>query len=143
MTTTDIRDKDARAALEQAVAAWNRAGSAWNAAALAATYTEDGLLLGGRPGHFVGREAIQAYFASYDGVILGASIHMFDTELRLLAPDYVLAQGAVEFAFTLAGNEQTRSILRATLVLARHEGAWLIADHHFSTIPAEPPLGKA
>lgn len=143
VTTTSLRNiEEAQAALDHAVAAWNRGGSSWNAAALAAAYAEDGLLLGGRPGHFVGREAIQGYFASYEGVILAASMRMFDTELRVLAADCMLAQGAVEFAFTLAGNEQTRSTLRATLVLARAADGWLIADHHFSTIPAEPPLGK-
>lgn len=137
MTTTSARD-----ALDQAVAAWNRAGSSWNAPALAETYAKDGLLFGGRPGHFAGREAIQAYFASYEGVILAGAMRMFDTELRVLAPGCVLAQGMVEFAFTLAGNERTRSTLRATLVLTQSAGGWLIADHHFSTIPAAPPLGK-
>ncbi|MFT3814883.1 MAG: SgcJ/EcaC family oxidoreductase [Acidovorax sp.] len=140
MTSTPIAA--AQAALDQAVAGWNQAGSTWNAAALAAAYTEDGLLFGGRPGHFVGRAAIQGYFASYDGVILAGTMRMFDTALRVPAPGCVLAQGMVEFAFTLAGGEQTRSTLRATLVLTRGAGGWLIADHHFSTIPAAPPLGK-
>jgi ketosteroid isomerase-like protein len=54
----------------------------------------------------------------------------------------VLAQGMVHFAFTLAGGEQTRSALRATLVLRREVDRWRILDHHFSTIPAAPPLGK-
>ncbi|MFT3721898.1 YybH family protein [Pseudorhodoferax sp.] len=140
MTTT--RFSEAQDALDQAVAGWNRAGSSWNADALAATYAEDGLLFGGRPGHFVGREAIRGYFASYDGVILAGTMQMSDTELRVLAPGCVLAQGMVEFTFTLAGNEQTRSTLRATLVLTQVADGWRIADHHFSTIPAAPPLGK-
>jgi ketosteroid isomerase-like protein len=32
--------------------------------------------------------------------------------------------------------------LRATLVLRREVDRWRILDHHFSTIPAAPPLGK-
>lgn len=132
----------AQAALDQVVADWNHAGSTWNAAALAATYTGDGLLFGGRPGHFVGRAAIEGYFASYDGVILAGAMRMSGTELRVLAESCVLAQGTVDFAFTLAGGEQTRSTLRATLVLRREAGRWLIADHHFSPTPAAPPLGK-
>lgn len=135
-------DSDAQAALDQAVAGWNEAGSAWNTAALAAEYTEDGLLFGGRAGHFVGRGAIQGYFASYNGAILAGSMRLFDTELRVLAPGCVLAQGMADFSFLLAGNEQTRSTLRATLVLRQEAGRWLIADHHFSTVPAAPPLGK-
>ncbi len=136
------RVADPQAVLDQAVGAWNRAGSSWNSAALAATYAEDALLFGGRPGHFVGREAIQGYFASYDGVILAGSMRMFDTELRVLAEGCVLAQGMVEFSFTLEGDQATRSTLRATLVLAQAVDGWLIAVHHFSSIPAVPPLGK-
>ena len=86
---------DAQAALEQAVADWNRAGAAWDAQALAAVYAEDALLFGGRPGHSVGRAAIQGYFASYDGVILAGSMRMAETELRTLGPGCVLAQGMV------------------------------------------------
>ena len=133
---------DARAALDQVVADWNRAGSTWNATGLAATYAEDGLLFGGRPGHAVGRAAIEGYFASYDGVILAGAMQMKDTEFRLLASDCVLAQGMVDFAFTLAGDEKTCSTLRATLVLRREADRWRIVDHHFSTIPAAPPLGR-
>ncbi|MFT4193171.1 YybH family protein [Ottowia sp.] len=132
----------AQAALDQAVADWNRAGAAWDAAALADVYAEDGLLFGGRPGQFVGRGAIHGYFASYDGVILAGTMAMSDTELRTVAEGCVLAQGMVHFAFTLAGGERTRSTLRATLVLRREPDRWRIADHHFSTVPAEPPLGK-
>ena len=133
---------DARAALDQVVADWNRAGSTWNATGLAATYADDGLLFGGRPGHAVGRASIQGYFASYDGVILAGAMQMHETEFRTLADDCVLAQGMVDFTFTLTGDEQTRSTLRATLVLRREADRWRIVDHHFSTIPAAPPLGK-
>lgn len=133
---------EAEEALAQVTADWNRAASSWDAAGLAAVYTEDGLLFGGRPGHCVGRPAIQAYFASYDGVILGGAMQMSGTQLRQLSQDCVLAQGMVDFAFTLAGDEQTRSTVRATLVLRRETGRWRIVDHHFSPTPAEPPLGR-
>ncbi|MGC3987308.1 MAG: SgcJ/EcaC family oxidoreductase [Pseudorhodoferax sp.] len=132
----------AQAALDQVVADWNQAGSSWNARALGAVYTADGLLFGGRPGHSVGRASIEGYFASYDGVILAGTMHLSATELRMLAEGCVLAQGSVEFAFTLAGGEQTRSNLRATLVLRREPDRWRIADHHFSPTPAVPPLGQ-
>jgi len=129
------------AALAQVLADWNQAGARWSAGALAATYTEDGLLFGGRPGHCVGREAIRGYFASYDGVILSGAMALSETVLRSLGEGCVLAQGMVDFAFTLAGGQRTRSTLRATLVLRREADRWRIADHHFSTIPAAPPLG--
>lgn len=133
----------AQAALDQVLADWNQAGGRWDAEALAATYTEDGLLFGGRPGHFVGRSAIQAYFASYDGVILAGTMQMSETVMRELGAGCVLAQGMVHFAFTLAGHEQTRSTLRATLVLSREHDRWRILDHHFSPTPTAPPLGNS
>lgn len=138
--TSDI--PDAHAALAQVVADWNRAGATWDAQALAAVYTEDGLLFGGRPGHAIGRGAIHGYFASYDGVILVGAMEMSETEVRVLGSDCALAQGKVHFAFTLAGGTQTRSTLRATLVLQREPDRWRILDHHFSSTPAAPPLGK-
>lgn len=138
--TSDIPDP--HAALSQVVADWNRSGAMWDAQALAAVYTEDGLLFGGRPGHAVGREAIREYFASYDGVILAGAMEMSDTVLRTLDSACVLAQGMVHFAFTLAGGAQTRSTLRATLVLQQQPDRWRILDHHFSSMPAAPPLGN-
>ncbi|MHA3903205.1 hypothetical protein ACTPOE_06455 [Castellaniella sp. WN] len=80
-----------REALDRAVADWNRAGAAWDAAALAAVYCEYGLLFGGRPSHFVGREAIQGYFASYDGVIRAGAMRMSEAVARCLADDCVSA----------------------------------------------------
>lgn len=132
----------AQAAVDQVIADWNRAGASWDARALAGTYCEDGLLFGGRPGHFAGRAAIQDYFSSYDGVILAGTMQMSDSVLRELGSGCVLAQGMVHFAFTLAGREHTRSTLRATLVLSREHDRWRILDHHFSTIPSAPPLGN-
>lgn len=140
--TTDLTHSQMEAALDQAVAAWNVAGSRWHAAELAATYAKDAWLFGGRPGHFVGRTSIEAYFASYEGVILCGSMHLPNPLLRALSPDCVLAQGMVDFTFRLSQQADTHSTLRATLVLQREGASWLIADHHFSTVPAEPPLGS-
>lgn len=132
----------AQPALDAVCAEWNRAGARWDADGLAATYCEDGLLFGGRPGHYVGRESIRAYFATYDGVILAGGMTLSETALRTLGEDCILAQGMVCFDFTLAGQAQTRSTLRATLVLRRDSGRWRILQHHFSSEPAAPPLGQ-
>ncbi|ARP78525.1 YybH family protein [Bordetella genomosp. 6] len=132
----------AQPALDEVCAEWNRAGANWDADGLAATYCEDGLLFGGRPGHYVGRAAIRSYFATYDGVILAGGMTLSETALRVLGEDCVLAQGMVCFAFTLADQARTRSTLRATLVLRREAGRWRILEHHFSSEPAAPPLGR-
>ncbi|TEA71900.1 YybH family protein [Allopusillimonas ginsengisoli] len=133
---------DGQAALAQVLADWNCAGETWNAAAIAAVYTEDAMLFGGRPGHSVGREAIQRYFASYEGAIHFGAMTLSDIVLRILGSDCVLAQGMAEFSFKLSDGQCTRSALRATLVLNRAAGRWHILNHHFSTVPAVPPLGK-
>ena len=128
--------------LDQVLAASNHAGASWNSTGLADVYTEDAMLYGGRPGHAVGRAAIHAYFASYDGVIQAGEMQMRDCVLRVLGGDCLLAQGMAHFSFTLAQGEKTRSSLRATLVLKQQPDRWRILDHHFSTIPVAPPLGK-
>lgn len=137
-----LPNADVPAALAQVVTDWNHAGATWDAAGLGAVYTEDAMLFGGRSGHSVGRGEIQAYFASYQGVILGGSMELYDTELRTLTGDCVLAQGMLNFAFHLASGQHTRSTLRATLVLRQDADRWRILDHHFSAVPTEPPLGN-
>lgn len=132
-----------RAAIDAVECAWNAAAKSWDPAALVACYTEDAMLFGGRPGHAVGEAALRDYFGSYDGVIFSGTLSLVDQELRLIAPDVVLAQGFIDFAFVLAGNQTTRSHLRTTLVVLQHAGQWRIAQHHFSAVPAAPPLGQS
>jgi len=139
-TTSNILD--VQVVLGNVVADWNRAGANWDEAALAAVYTEDALMFGGRSIHSVGRKAIHAYFTSYKGVILAGAMEMSETEIRVLGNDCVLVQGMVNFTFTLAGGELTNSRLRATLILKQEPDRWRILDHHFSTIPVTPPIGK-
>ena len=40
----------------------------------------------------------------------------------------------------LAGGEQTRSVLRATLVVRKDGDTWRIRQHHFSATPSTPPI---
>lgn len=127
--------------LDGAVQDWSAAAAAWDAAALAALYAHDAMLLGGRDGHAVGREAIRAYFESYAGVILSAQLTLHDQELRLLGETALVAQGFGDFAFTLSTGP-TRQLMRTTLVLDWRGGKTLIRTHHFSPVPAAPPLGN-
>jgi uncharacterized protein (TIGR02246 family) len=136
---TDIAE--ARTALASVEARWNAAGAPWDPQALANVYTEDAVFFGGRPGHSVGRDAIRGYFASYDGVIASGVMELVEPVILPLAPGLVLAQGHVDFSFVLAGDKRTRSLLRATLVLAKRGERWLILQHHFSPTPETPPLG--
>lgn len=140
--STGTDTPDAQAALDAAVVGWNAAAAPWDAEALAALYTADALFFGGRPGHGVGANAIHAYFKSYEGVIRSARMDLAEQQLKPLAPGCVLAQGFADFSFELSDGQTTRSRLRATLVLRREPDRWRILDHHFSTIPEAPPLGK-
>ena len=127
-------------ALASVIAAWNDGSIQWNADGLARVYTEDALMFAGRPGHAVGREAIRAYFASYDGVIESGTMQFVDPKIVRLAPDCALIQGYADFSFRLAGGEQTRSVLRATLVVRKDGDTWRIRQHHFSATPSTPPI---
>ncbi len=132
---------DAAQQLAGIVAAWNAAAQPWTPDRLSAIYTSDAMLFGGRPGHSVGAQGIADYFASYDGIIERASLDLTDQEIRVLSGDTFLAQGFCDFDFILAGDVETRSRLRTTLLI-KNEGGWKILSHHFSPVPAAPPLGN-
>ena len=119
--------------LQSLLERWSQAASPWDASALGACYTVDAALHGGRPGHSLGRQAITAYFASYDGVIRSGAVTALDQEV---------AQGHVCMAFVLGDGRETVSVLRSTLVLREQDGEWLIWRHHFSPVPEAPPLGN-
>lgn len=119
---------------------WSVAARDWDAAALAALYTDDALLFGGRPEHSTGGAGIRAYFASYEGVILSASLTLEEQHIQPIDARAFLARGYGEFTFTLAGNRQTISRMRTTWLLV-DDGGWRIRTHHFSPLPAAPPLG--
>lgn len=141
--STSANTLDAQRALDNVAARWNAAAAPWNADGLAAVYTADALFFGGRPGHCVGADAIHAYFKSYEGVIRSGRMVLVDQHLKCLAPACVLSQGFADFSFELGDGQSTLSRLRTTLVLVGEQGAWRIAQHHFSPTPEVPPLGQS
>lgn len=127
--------------LQSLLGKWSQAAATWDATALGACYTDDAALHGGRPGHSLGRQAITAYFASYDGVIRSGSVTALDQEVAAPCEGLLVAQGHVRMLFVLANGSETGSVLRSTLVLREQDGQWRIWRHHFSPIPDAPPLG--
>ena len=121
---------------------WNAAAKVWNPKALAALYADNALFYGGRPGHSVGAAEIQAYFASYDGIIQSAVLDLVGQELVQISPESFMAQGLGAFSFVLEGGRKTQSVLRTTLALSKLSGQWKIQLHHFSVTPDVPPLGN-
>jgi|Laugresbdmm110sn_2_1035109.scaffolds.fasta_scaffold05561_2 uncharacterized protein (TIGR02246 family) len=129
--------------LDEMQQAWNSAAKVWNPKALASLYADNALFYGGRSGHSVGAAAVQAYFASYDGIIQSAVLDLIEQELVETSPETFVSQGFGAFSFVLAGGRQTQSVLRTTLVLSKLNGQWKIQLHHFSVTPEVPPLGDA
>ena len=111
--------------------AWNLAAKVWNPKALAKLYADNALFYGGRSGHSVGVAAIQAYFASYDGIIQSAVLDLIEQEFVQISPESFVSLGLGAFSFVLAGGRQTQSVLRTTLVLSQLNGHWKIQLHHF------------
>ena len=95
---------------------WNAAAKVWNPKALAALYADDALFYGGRPGHSVGAAEIQAYFASYDGIIQSAVLDLIDQELVQISPESFMAQGLGAFSFVLAGGYPGEGHSESTVV---------------------------
>ena len=119
---------------------WNAAAEHWDAAGLTALYTEDAVFYGGRPGHAVGPAKVREYFDSYIGTLAAARLALVDQELRKLAEGVYLAQGYAAFDFDLVAGGASRAVLRSTLVLTRRPEGGGIAQHHFSSPSAEPPI---
>src|SRR3954452_7615128 len=119
---------------------WNAAAEHWDTAGLAALYTEDALFYGGRPGHAVGHAKVREYFDSYVGTLAAARLALVDQELRKLAKGVYLAQGYAAFDFDLVAGGASRAVRPSTLVLTPRPEGWRIAQHHFSSPPAEPPI---
>lgn len=134
---------DCQAALAEIESCWNAAARPWNPSALADLYVEDAVFFGGRAGHSVGHQAIRQYFESYAGVIESAHLELVEQRLLRLDEFSFLAQGYGEFSFVLAGNVETRSRLRTTLVVVRTVQGLQIRAHHFSITPEAPPLGQS
>lgn len=135
-------DRAAQAALDEALAAWNRAAQHWDPDALAATYAQDAVFFGGRPGHSLGRDGVRAYFASYAQLIRSARLQVQDHHLFPITPEVVLVQGYGCFDLALSDGKHARSVLRATLTLRRGSEGWRVLQHHFSSTPEAPPIGN-
>ena len=134
--------KNLKNTLDEMQNAWNLAAKVWNPKALANLYADNALFYGGRPGHSVGASAIQAYFASYDGIIQSAVLDLVEQQLVQISPESFTAQGFGAFSFVLNGGRNTKSVLRTTLILSKLNGHWKIQLHHFSVTPEVPPLGN-
>lgn len=130
----------AQQALREVLESWNRAAATWDVEGLAALYSDDALMFGGRPGLSVGVGGMRDYFGSYVDALAAAHLELVDQHLMELAPEVCLAQGFGVFKFRRVDGRQTGTTMRTTLVIARRDGRWKIRQHHFSAIPDKPPI---
>lgn len=126
--------KEAAAAAElpkRMIAAW----SANDAEAFAHLFTEDATMVLPGDVYLSGREEICAYMtAAYQGPLKGTGVAGAPLGLRLLSEDsgVIVTRGGI----LAPGETEVRPEreIRATWVVARHDGAWYIAAYHNSPI---------
>ena len=129
-------------AFHELASAWNLAAATWNVEALVELYADNAVFFGGRPSISVGTQEIRQYFASYTGVLQSVAFRLVEQRVITIAPGTLLAQGFGRFHFVLAGGVPSDAVLRTTLSIVKHDTAWRIIQHHFSSIPEAPPISQ-
>jgi len=120
---------------EEIEAQWNAAAAVWNTSALADLYADDALFFGLLPDHYVGREAIERYFAHYKPSLQGVALDLVEQELRHVAPDLIVAQGFGNIRNVRSSGEVVPNRVRTSLLMAKVGEDWRILLHHFSQVP--------
>lgn len=118
---------------QRIVDAWR----AYDAAAFAAAFTEDGTMV--LPGLYrKGRGAIQAHMAAaFAGPHSSTQVTGEPVDVRFICPDVavlVTHGGVLEAGQTELPPEQA---VRATWVVSKQDGEWLLAAYHNSPYPGE------
>jgi uncharacterized protein (TIGR02246 family) len=119
-------EKAVCAVLDQMYAAW----AAGDADAIAALYASDATVT--MPGvYHLGAETIRAWFAAgFAGRLRGSSATDDARSVRFAGPDaaVVISTGGIRLAGEASVPEER--LVRATWVLARRDGDWLILAYH-------------
>jgi uncharacterized protein (TIGR02246 family) len=113
-------DEKAIAAL---VASFARAFNAGDAAAAAATYAEDALVVDEQGGRTEGRAAIRAQLAASFAGNSGTTIAIQVDSLRFLGPDTAMEEGRT--TITPARSAGTPEVSRFAVVYVKKDGRWL------------------
>jgi uncharacterized protein (TIGR02246 family) len=126
MSTTTTAEKTVTDVLDAMYTAW----AAADADGIARLYTEDATVT--LPGvYHVGREAVRTFFtAGFAGRLKDTTALDTPVSVRLCGADFAIitSQGGV----LMAGETEVPAArtIRATWVLARQDGEWLIAAYH-------------
>ena len=126
---TTTADKAVLDVLDSMYSAW----AAGDADGIAGHYTQDATVV--MPGVFdEDREAVRAFFtAGFQGRLKGSTVIDEPQQVRFYGDDtaIVISTGGI----VPAGQDAVMRLIRATWVLVRQDGDWLIAS--YSNAPAE------
>src|SRR4051794_24058222 len=117
------RQADDSKAIAALVAAFTKAFNAGDAAAAAATFAEDALVVDEQGERTEGRAAIRDQLDASFAHSPGSTIAIVADSLRFLGPDTVLEEGRT--TITPAGAGGVPETTRFTVVYVRHDGQWL------------------
>ncbi|WP_270939169.1 SgcJ/EcaC family oxidoreductase [Falsiroseomonas oryzae] len=118
--------------------AWAEAYATNDGERAAVLYTEDARVWGtSSREQTVGRAAIAAYFGRRRGDVAGISVSFGEHAVRQLSAEAAVASGHYTFAQRRHDGSTSQSPARFSMVMVRgQDGAWRIADHHSSRLPA-------
>ena len=137
-----IQADDAKA-IAALVASFTKAFNAGDAAAAAATYAEDALVVDEQGERTEGRAAIRDQLAASFADSPGSTIAIKVDTLRFLGPDTALEEGRT--TITPAGAGGVPEMTRFTVVYVKHDGQWLqsaVRDEVSHDLdPPRPPEG--
>lgn len=117
------RQADEAKAIAALVASFTKAFNAGDAAAAAATYAEDALVVDEQGERIEGRAAVRDRLAASFADSPGSTIAISVDALRFLGPDTALEEGRT--TITPAGAGGVPELTRFTVVYVKHDGRWL------------------
>lgn len=122
-------------AVAKVVGAYQAAINSGDAKAVAALFTESGDHIGPKGQRVEGRNELERNYAAFLAAHPSFAVTITITSLRLMGDSHAIVDAVVEVA---PAGTQIPAEPRSTLVLARHDGHWLIESAR-DTLNYEPP----
>ena len=126
---------EARNAIEQANARFTKEFEQHNAAAIAAMYTEDAVVLPPGQEMVKGRPAIEQFWKSTMNA--GVKSAVLTTLDVTISGDMAVEVGTVELTIAPEGKPATKSFAKYLVVWKREGGAWKLHRDTWNDVPSE------
>ena len=122
---------------------WAQAFSAGNVEGIIALYDARATLFGTRsPRRSDGREAIRQYFVATFAGSLKRQVTFIEPSIRVFDDAAAVNTGYYQFTIVLADGQPRAVPARYSFTLVKHDGNWLIVDHHSSVLPGLLPPAR-